>query len=191
MQFYPTEWRPACFCGRVWNDRRIVYRDTQKGKHKLPAELDRLDLKILDRLQINAAESSSEIAEHVGLSQSPCWRRIQRLKEGGYIKRQVAILDREKFGESMYIFAQLKMSRLSDDARDRFVNALQDIDEITEAYTLFGEMDVMLKVLAPNIDWYQNFTFRRLLRLPGVEDVRSTATLSELKNTHRLPLPEL
>lgn len=157
----------------------------------MAAELDRLDLKILDRLQIDAGESSSDIAERVGLSQSPCWRRIQRLKDEGYVKRQVAILDREKFGESMYIFAQLKMSRLSDDARDRFVEALQQIDEITEAYTLFGEMDVMLKVLAPNIAWYQNFTFRRLLRLPGVEDVRSTATLSELKNTHRLPLPEL
>ncbi|WP_338447143.1 Lrp/AsnC family transcriptional regulator [Pelagerythrobacter marensis] len=152
-------------------------------------DLDRLDLKILDRLQIDAGESSSAIAEHVGLSQSPCWRRIQRLKEEGYVKRQVAILDREKFGESMYIFAQLKMSRLSDDQRERFVSALQDIDEVTEAYTLFGEMDVILKVLAPNIAWYQNFTFRRLLRLPGVEDVRSTATLSELKCTHRIPLP--
>jgi Lrp/AsnC family transcriptional regulator len=91
----------------------------------------------------------------------------------------------------MYIFAQLKVSRLTDDQRERFVNALQDIDEVTEAYTLFGEMDVILKVLAPNIAWYQNFTFRRLLRLPGVEDVRSTATLSELKCTHRIPLPAL
>ena len=157
----------------------------------MPAELDRLDLKILDRLQTNAAETSSEIAEKVGLSQSPCWRRIQRLRDEGYIKRQVAILDREKFGESMYIFAQLKMSRLTDEERERFVQSLQNIAEITEAYTVFGDMDVMLKVLAPNIAWYQNFTFRRLLRLPGVEDVRSTATLSELKNTHRLPLPDL
>lgn len=154
----------------------------------MPLELDRLDYKILDRLQIDASESSSEIAERVGLSQSPCWRRIQRLKDEGYIKHQVAILDREKFGESMFIFAQLKMSRLSDDQRDRFVQAIQDIEEVTEAYTLFGEMDVILKVLAPNIAWYQNFTFRTLLRLPGVEDVRSTATLSELKCTHRLPV---
>ena len=154
-------------------------------------DLDRLDVKILARLQIDAAASSSEIADQVGLSQSPCWRRIQRLKEEGYVARQVAILDREKFGESMYIFAQLKMARLSDDDRDEFIAALERIDEVTEAYTLFGEMDVMLKVLAPNIAWYQNFTFRRLLRLPGVEDVRSTATLSELKNTHRIPLPDL
>ncbi|WP_188055200.1 MULTISPECIES: Lrp/AsnC family transcriptional regulator [unclassified Sphingosinithalassobacter] len=155
----------------------------------MAAELDRLDLKILDRLQIDASESSSEIADRVGLSQSPCWRRMQRLKDEGYIKEQVAILDREKFGESMYIFAQLKMSRLSDEARDSFIRAIEEIPEITEAYTLFGEMDVMIKVLAPNIGWYQNFTFRTLLRLPGVEDIRSTATLSEMKCTHRLPLP--
>lgn len=99
------------------------------------------------------------------------------------------MLDREKFGESMYIFAQLKMSRLSDEGRDRFIRAIEEIPEITEAYTLFGDMDVMLKVLAPNMGWYQNFTFRTLLRLPGVEDIRSTATLSEMKCTHRLPLP--
>ncbi|RKF19308.1 Lrp/AsnC family transcriptional regulator [Altericroceibacterium spongiae] len=153
------------------------------------AELDRLDLKILERLQIDASESSSEIAERVGLSQSPCWRRIQRLRDEGYITGQVALLDREKLGESIYIFAQLKMTRLSDEARDRFVRAIDDIPEITEAYTLFGEMDIMIKVLAPSIGWYQDFTLRTLLRLPGVEDVRSTATLSEMKNTHRLPLP--
>lgn len=151
--------------------------------------LDRMDIKILERLQIDASESSSEIAERVGLSQSPCWRRIQRLREEGYIKAQVAILDREKFGESMYIFAQLKMSRLTDEGRDRFLRAIEEIPEITEAYTLFGEMDVMLKVLAPSMAWYQNFTFRTLLRLPGVEDIRSVATLSEMKCSHRLPLP--
>lgn len=162
---------------------------TRDRRIKMTSTLDRLDLKILDRLQIDASESSSEIAERVGLSQSPCWRRIQRLKEEGYIKGQVAVLDREKFGESMYIFAQLKIGRLSDEARESFIRAIEDIPEITEAYTLFGEMDVMLKVLAPSMAWYQNFTFRRLLRLPGVEDVRSTATLSEMKCTHRLPLP--
>jgi Lrp/AsnC family transcriptional regulator len=155
----------------------------------MPIELDRLDYKILDRLQIDASETSSEIADRVGLSQSPCWRRIQRLREEGYIRGQVAILDREMFGDSMFIFAQLKMGRLSDEERDRFVRAIDEIAEITEAYTLFGEMDVMIKVLAPSMAWYQNFTFRTLLRLPGVEDIRSTATLSEMKNTHRLPLP--
>lgn len=155
----------------------------------MASDLDKLDIKILDRLQIDASESSSEIAERVGLSQSPCWRRIQRLREEGYIKAQVAVLNREKFGESMYIFAQLKMGRLTDEERDRFMREVDAIDEITEAYTLFGEMDVILKVLAPSMAWYQNFTFRTLLRLPGVEDVRSTATLSEIKCTHRVPLP--
>lgn len=155
----------------------------------MAADLDRLDLKILDRLQTDASESSSEIAERVGLSQSPCWRRIQRLKDEGYVRAQVAILDREKFGESMYIFAQLKMGRLTDENREKFIRAIENIPEVTEAYTLFGEMDVMIKVLAPSMAWYQTFTFRTLLRLPGVEDIRSTATLSEIKCTHRLPLP--
>ncbi len=157
----------------------------------MAADLDRLDIKILNRLQIDASESSSEIAERVGLSQSPCWRRMQRLKDEGYVKAQVAVLDREKFGESMYIFAQLKIGRLSDENREKFIRAIEDIPEITEAYTLFGEMDVMIKVLAPSMAWYQNFTFRTLLRLPGVEDIRSTATLAEMKCTHRLPLPSL
>lgn len=150
--------------------------------------LDRFDIKILEQLQTDASQSSAEIAEQVGLSQSPCWRRIQRLKADGYIRAQVAVLDREMFGESMYIFAQLKMGRLTDEERERFVRAVEEIPEITEAYTLFGEMDVMLKVLAPSMAWYQNFTFRTLLRLPGVEDIRSIATLSEMKNTHKLPI---
>ena len=139
---------------------------------------------------MDASESSSEIAEHVGLSQSPCWRRMQRLREEGFIKGQVAILDREKFGDSIYIFAQLKMARMSAEVYTRFSKTLESIPEITEAYTLFGEMDVMIKVLAPSISWYQEFTLATLLELPGVEDVRSTATLLELKNTHQLPLPQ-
>lgn len=157
----------------------------------MPSDLDRLDIRILNCLQTDASQSSSEIADKVGLSQSPCWRRMQRLKDEGYIREQVAVLNREKLGESMYIFAQLKMSRLSDEERERFVSAVQNIPEITEVYILFGEMDVMIKVLAPNIAWYQNFTFRTLLRLPGVLDMRSTATLSEIKCTQRIPLPSL
>ena len=151
--------------------------------------LDNMDIKILDRLQTDASGSTSEIADQVGLSQSPCWRRIQRLRDDGFILREVCLLDRTKFGESMFIFAQLKMDRLSDDERDKFLWTIEDIPEIVEAYTLFGEMDVMLKVLAPNMSWYQNFTFRTLLRLPGVRDVRSTASLSELKNSTKVPLP--
>lgn len=155
------------------------------------ADLDKFDIKILEQLQLDSSRSTAEIAEQVGLSQSPCWRRIQRLRDAGYIKGNVTLLDRTKFGESMFIFAQLRMGRLTDDERDKFIWSLEDIPEITEAYTLFGEMDVMLKVLAPDMVWYQNFTFRTLLRLPGVQDVRSTASLSEIKNTTRVPLPRV
>jgi Lrp/AsnC family transcriptional regulator len=158
---------------------------------KMVASLDKMDLKILDRLQIDASESTGEIADRVGISQSPCWRRIQRLHDEGFIERQVCVLNRSKFGESMYIFAMLRMDRLTDEERDKFMRTIEEIPEIVEAYTLFGEMDVMLKVLAPDMSWYQNFAFRTILRLPGVRDMRSTASLSELKNTSRLPLPSL
>jgi len=157
----------------------------------MTAELDKLDLKILKQLQMDCSQSTTEIADKVGLSQSPCWRRIQRLRDEGFIRANVALIDRSKFGESMYIFAHLVMDRLTDEERERFLMRIEDIPEIVEAYTLFGEMDVMLKVLAPDMNWYQNFTFRTILRLPGVRNVRSTASLSELKNTTQLPLPTL
>ena len=81
----------------------------------MPASLDAIDIKILDLMQRDASLSTAELAERVGLSQSPCWRRIQRLREEGYIKATVAIVDRQKLGFHMQIFAQVKMNTLSDE----------------------------------------------------------------------------
>jgi Lrp/AsnC family transcriptional regulator len=154
----------------------------------MSVDLDAIDTKILTLIQQDASMSTAELAERVGLSQSPCWRRLQRLKDEGYIKAQVAIVDREKLGFHMQIFAQVKMNRLTDEERDNFCKAVQKIPEIVECYTVFGEMDTMLKVLAPDVKWYQEFIFQTLLKLPGVEDVRSIVTLSETKNTTAVPL---
>ena len=154
----------------------------------MPSELDTIDLKILNLMQQDASLSTAELAERVGLSQSPCWRRIQRMREEGYIKSQVVIVDRLKLGYHMQMFAQMKMARLSDDERADFGRAIQDIPEILECYTVFGEMDVMLKVIAPDVSWYQEFIFSTLLKLPGVQDVRSIVTLIETKGTTAIPL---
>ena len=125
----------------------------------MPAELDAIDMKILELMQRDASLSTAELAERVGLSQSPCWRRIQRMREEGYIKAQVVIVDREKLGFKMQIFAQVKMTTLSDEDRAKFHKAINDIPEILECYTVFGEMDAMLKILAPDVIWYQDFIF--------------------------------
>ncbi len=154
----------------------------------MSATLDAIDTKILTLMQQDASLSTAELAERVGLSQSPCWRRIQRLKEDGYIKAQVAVLDREKLGFSMKIFAQVKMARLTDDERAEFVRVIQGIPEIVECYTVFGELDTLLTILAPDVRWFQDFIFSILLKVPGVQDVRSIVTISEVKCTTAIPL---
>ena len=152
------------------------------------AEIDRTDRQLLRALQDNARLTSGELAEMAHLSQSPCWRRIQRMREEGYIKAQVVIVDREKLGFKMQIFAQVKMTTLSDEDRAKFHKAINDIPEILECYTVFGEMDAMLKILAPDVIWYQDFIFSTLLKLPGVIDVRSIVTLTESKSTTAIPM---
>lgn len=154
----------------------------------MPPELDAVDMKILTLMQKDASLSTADIADRVGVSQSPCWRRIQRLREEGYIKATVAIIDRQKLGFAMQIFAQVKMTRLTDEARAEFVRQVESIPEIVECYTVFGEMDVMMKVLAPDVLWYQEFIFSVIMKLPGVEDIRSIVTLQEAKATTAIPL---
>ena len=154
----------------------------------MPSELDTIDLKILALLQQDASLSTSDVAERVGVSQSPCWRRIQRLRDEGYIKSTVVIVDRVKLGYMMQIFAQVKMTRLTDEARADLVKQINHIPEILECYTVFGEMDVMMKVVAPDVLWYQEFVFSVLMKLPGVQDVRSIVTLLETKHTTAIPL---
>lgn len=151
-------------------------------------ELTPIDIKILEQVQKDAALSTTELAERVGLSQSPCWRRLQRLRDEGYITGQVAVLDRRKFGESFYIFATLKMVTLSEDQRNEFNRKIETIPEIMECHTIFGERDVLLKIIAESLDWYQKFIFRVILKLPGVQDVQSTVTLSEIKHTMAIPV---
>jgi Lrp/AsnC family transcriptional regulator len=150
--------------------------------------LTRFELRILEEVQKDCSLSTTDLAEKVGLSQSPCWRRLQRLKDDGYIKKQVAILDRAKFGPSLYIFAYLKMAKLTEKQRADFLRKIQVIPEVLECHTVFGEMDIVMKVLAQSLEWYQNFIFETILKLPGVEDIQSTVTLMELKSTTEIPL---
>ncbi len=154
----------------------------------MPQALDAIDIKILEIMQRDASYSTAELAERVGLSQSPCWRRIQRLREEGYIKSVVAVVDPEMVGFKMQIFAQVKMTTLTEAERADFFKQIHSIPEILECWTVFGEMDAMMKILAPDVSWYQDFIFNVLLKLPGVVDVRSIVTLAAQKSTLAVPL---
>ncbi len=150
--------------------------------------LDSYEKRILALLQEDASLSTSAIAEKVGLSSSPCWRRIDRLEREGFIKRRVALVDRKKIGLNAHIFAQIKLNAHGRANLDEFATAIQAFPEVLECYVLMGSVDFLIRVVATDIEAYERFFFDRLSQLPGVQEVNSTVALSEIKATTVLPI---
>ena len=150
--------------------------------------LDDTDRKILRILQCDAGRPTAQIAEEVGLSQAPCWRRIQRLKEQGFIRAHVALLDRRKVGLNTQIFALIKLTATGRSNVDAFTETVKSFPEVVDCYVMMGAVDFILRIVAPDIDAYERFFFDRLSRLPGVQDINSMVALSEIKSTTELPL---
>ena len=150
--------------------------------------LDKFDRRILGALQVDSSLSTTELSEAVGLSQSPCWRRLQRLHEEGYIRRQVALLDRVKLGLNVQIFALIKLSAHGRANVAKFTSAVQACPEVLECHITLGTMDCMLRIVASSMQSYEKFFFEKLSILPGVQEVNSVVSLSESKYTTVLPL---
>jgi Lrp/AsnC family transcriptional regulator len=151
-------------------------------------QLDTYEKKILRLLQDDAALSNADIAERVGLSASPCWRRIDRLERDGFIKRRVALLDRQKVGLNAQIFAQVKLNAHGRANLDEFAASIREIPEVLECYVLMGSVDFLLRIVTSDIEAYEKLFFNRLSQLPGVQEVNSTVALSEIKSTTSLPI---
>ena len=154
----------------------------------MPEPLDSYDRRILRALQDDAALSTAAVAEAVGLSASPCWRRIDRLEREGYIKRRVALLDRRKIGLRAQVFALVKLNAHGRANLDEFAASIHELPEVLECYVLMGTVDFMLRVVAADIEAYEKFFFEKLSRLPGVQEINSTVALSEIKSTTALPV---
>ncbi|MDV3443480.1 Lrp/AsnC family transcriptional regulator [Pseudomonas otitidis] len=154
----------------------------------MPLELDAYDRRILDLLQEDAGLSTAEVAERVGLSQSPCWRRIQRLKEEGVIRRQVTLLDRRKIGLNAQIFAQVKLNAHGRSNLTEFAEAMRGFPEVLECHVLMGAVDFMLRIVTRDIEAYERFFFEKLSMVPGIQEVNSIVALSEIKSTTCLPV---
>lgn len=150
--------------------------------------IDDFDKKILRSLQIDSSRSTSDIAEEIGLSQAPCWRRIQRLREAGYIRREVALLDRHKIGLNAQIFAQVKLTATGRSNVDAFTHAIREFSEVLDCFVLMGSVDFMLRIVARDIEAYERFFFDKLSRVPGVQEINSLVALSEIKSTTELPV---
>jgi Lrp/AsnC family transcriptional regulator len=158
------------------------------GELFMQGELDAYDRRILELLQEDASLSSAQIAERVGLSQSPCWRRIQRLKEEGVIRGQVTLLDRKKIGLNTQIFAEVKLNAHGRSNFTEFTEAIRGFPEVLECYVLMGAVDFLLRIVTSDIEAYERFFFEKLSNVPGIQEVNSIVALSEIKSTTSLPL---
>lgn len=151
-------------------------------------DLDRFDREILALLQTDATLSAAEIGTRIGLSQSPCWRRIHRLQQAGYIRGQVALLDRQRLGLDVLVFALVKLTAHGRRSLPEFAEAIRERPEVLECFTLMGDMDFLLRIVVPDIQAYEHFFFEVLSQLPGVQEVHSNIAMSEMKSTTALPI---
>lgn len=150
--------------------------------------LDKTDRQILKLLQKDATMPASEIAERVGLSQSPCWRRINRLEKKGVIQKRVALLDRRMLGLNVVVFAHIKLSAHGRKSLPDFENSIRGFPQVLDCFTTTGEVDYILKVVTRDIESYERFFRNHLSQLPSVLEVNSTIGLSNIKSTTELPL---
>lgn len=154
----------------------------------MPSKLDSYERKILRALQEDASLSTARLSEVVGLSPSPCWRRVDRLEKEGFITRRVALVDRQKVGLNAQIFAQVKLNAHGRANLDEFASAIRSFPEVLEAYVLMGVFDFLLRIVAEDINAYERFFFTKLSKLPGIQEINSTVALSEVKATTALPI---
>ena len=154
----------------------------------MSTSLDAIDLRILESLQEDAGRSTAEIAKRVGLSQSPCWRRIRRLEKAGVILGRISVLDPRALGLEVTVFASIKLSEHGTKALPEFEAAIEDLEEVVDAYAMTGEVDYVLRIITRNIERYERFLRDELLQLPTVREVHSQIALKRIKHTTRLPL---
>ena len=155
-------------------------------------KLDRYDLRILAELQRDARISNQELAERIGLSPSPCSRRVKQLEDDGYILRQVALLDRKKLGLTLTVYVLVGMDRHTPERFAHFEAAIRQCAPVLECSLVTGmEADYQLKVVVPDMDHYQQFLLGTLTRIEGVSSVRSSFVLNQVLAGTELPLEHL
>lgn len=155
---------------------------------KLQPAVDRVDRRILDVLQREGALAVADVAARIGLSTTTCWRRIQALEQNGVIRGRVAVLDRAALGLDVTIFAHVKLSTQGRDAIAAFAEAIRERPEVLDCYTTMGEWDFMLRIVTRDIKAYEAFYLDHLSKLPFVQSINSSVTVTVIKETTVLPI---
>ncbi len=152
-------------------------------------QLDKIDKRILTELQRNARISNQELADKVGLSPSPCLRRVKNLEEAGLIKGYVTELDASKLGLKLMAIVQVAMDRHTPDRFEQFEATIKTYPQVLECIMITGQSaDYQLKVLVKDMDEYQDFLLKKLTRINGVSDVRSSFVLRQIHSITTLPI---
>ncbi len=151
--------------------------------------LDEIDRKILSELQADARLTNSELADRVGLSPSPCLRRLRNLEKAGVINRYVALVDQEKVGLPVSVFVSIQLERQREEELDKFDREVSRHPEVLECYLMTGTRDYLLRVVTSDLSAYERFLKEKLTRIDGVASIQSSFALKQIKYTNTLPLP--
>ena len=154
-------------------------------------DLTKTDLKILELLQNDGTISTAEIAERIGLSQSPCWRRIQRLEQAGFFEERGIRLNRDLLGLHLVVFVTINLRQTGTQDLLQFEQDISKHREIVECYTMTGIWDYMLKIVTRDIKHYENFARNVLMATQSIREMHSHIAVTEIKNTVALPLYQL
>ncbi|MER2534089.1 MAG: Lrp/AsnC family transcriptional regulator [Rhizobiaceae bacterium] len=150
--------------------------------------LDKIDLKILRALQADAKLTTAEIAERVGLSASPCARRVRLLERAGVVKGYTAIVDQKKVGLPISAFASIKLERQREEDLDRFAEAVSRWPEVVDCYLMTGQRDYLMRIVAADLEAYERFLKDKLTRLDNVASIETSFALGQVKRSEVLPL---
>ena len=149
--------------------------------------LDRIDLQLLDALQHDGSLSIAQLGERVGLSSTPCWKRVKRLEDEGYLERRVAIVNRKKVGLPITVFVSLRIARHDERWLAKFAAAVTALPEVQEFHRMSGDVDYLLKVVTTSIEGYDTF-YKKLIRVGELSGVSSAFSMEQIKCSTALPL---
>jgi len=177
-------------CLRSLSRKAIIEKDPFSKCHILES-LDKFDLAILQELQADARLTNAELAQRVGLSAAPCWRRVRALESQGFIKGYHAEIDRQKIGLGVLAFVRVDAERVNLEATRRLEEAIRQLPEVVACHYISGTGTFELQVVAPDLDSFSRFAQHHLMNLANVKDLHTSFSLGEVKSSRALPLGHL
>src|SRR4051812_11052656 len=182
-------WLKISKFGCIPDEIGIIYQPAFQDYEFIPmASLDAIDRKILALLQTDGRMTMQELADKVGLSVSPCHRRVKLLEERGVISRYIATVDQKALGLHVSVFISIKLARQKEEDLNRFARAISKWDEVLECYLMTGNRDYLLRVVAADLASYETFLKTKLTRLDGIASTESSFALSQVKYSIALPV---